>query len=98
MSKPQTIELHLLGQKIVLKASGTDPKRAKQIVELVSGRLKDAEKRAPRGSLAPHQVCLLALLDLAEDHLLAKEKTMELKAGMEDRIAKLQNLIDAEQR
>ena len=94
-AKSQTIDLKILGSKISLRTSETDPERIQQIVTLVSGRLKDVEKRAPSG-IAPHQLILLALLDLAEDYLNAKNKTSDFKKTVEARSTELLNLLEAE--
>jgi hypothetical protein len=97
MAKAQTIELRLLGQKIALRTSDTDPRRVQEVVDLVSTKLKLAEKRAPKG-IAPHQLTLLALLDLAEDHLRARERTVEFKKKVDERSSSLLDLIEAESR
>ena len=95
MTKPQTsIEVKLLGQKLVLKATESDPEMLKQIIQLVTSRLSEVEGRS-RGA-PPHQVALLALLDLAEEHLKAKKKSAELKSQVDEKSSKLLTLVEAE--
>lgn len=93
--KQQAIEIKLLGQKIALKTSEVDPALTSQIVTLVQNRIKDAEQRAPKIS-APHQIMLLALLDLAEEYILAKKRTTEFKQRVDEKSSHLLGLIDSE--
>jgi cell division protein ZapA (FtsZ GTPase activity inhibitor) len=92
--KQQTTEVKLLGQKIILKSSESDPELVKQVVQLVTMKLSEAEARC-RGS-APHQVALVALLDLAEEYLKAKKRTLEYKRQLDDKTEKLLGLVEAE--
>jgi cell division protein ZapA (FtsZ GTPase activity inhibitor) len=93
-SKPQSIEIKLGGQKILLKAGESDPALTRQIVDLVSGKIKTAEKRGK--GLAPHQVALLALLDLAEEYISAKQRTSAFKREMNERSDSLMRLLETE--
>ena len=70
--------MKLAGQKIVLKASHGDPDLIREIVDLVSVKLKNAEKRG-KGTAA-HQVALVALMDLAEEYIRAKHRTLNSSA------------------
>jgi cell division protein ZapA (FtsZ GTPase activity inhibitor) len=83
-----------LGQRIVLKSSETDPEVIKQVLSLVSDKLTEAEGRS-RGT-APHQIALLALLDLAEEYVKAKRRTLDFKQQVDDKSNQLLNLIEAE--
>lgn len=89
----QSIEVTLLGQKIALKTSG-DPEVVQQVVELVTSRIKDMEKRSR--SIVPHHVALLALLDLAQDYVQAKNKTTDHLRKVDQRTQELLNLVEAE--
>lgn len=71
----QTIQLTLMGQKIVLKTSA-DPAKVAEVTKLVEERLKSSEARL-KGSTAPHLAAVLALFDLAEEYLEAKERTTD---------------------
>ena len=95
MTKLQTImEVKLLGQKIVLKSTEADPEMIRQVVQLATARLSEAETRS-RGA-PPHQIALLALLDLAEEYLRAKKKTSELKTQLDEKSSKLLSLVEAD--
>jgi cell division protein ZapA (FtsZ GTPase activity inhibitor) len=93
-TQPQTIELRLQGQKIVLKAIGSDAEDVREVVELVKVKIKNAEKRGK--SAAGHQVALLALMDLAEDYLKAKRKTAEFKRAVTHKSEQLSMLLSPE--
>src|SRR5690242_10243759 len=88
-----TSEVKLLGQKIVLKSSEADPETVQQVIQLVNNKLGEAENRSK--GVVPHQVALLALLDLAEEYVRAKKKTMELKTQLEEKSTRLLNLIES---
>lgn len=94
MNKNATLELKLLGQRIVLKPSETDPEVINQVVQLVTLKLSEAEGRTRGG--APHQVALLALLDLAEEYVKAKKRTLDFKQQLDDKSSKLLSLVEAE--
>jgi cell division protein ZapA (FtsZ GTPase activity inhibitor) len=89
------LEVSIQGQRIPLRARDDDPSRVQEVIELVSQRLRDAEKRS-RASTAPHQVALLALLDLAEEHLQMKKKTELFKRAMSEKSDRLISLLEAE--
>jgi cell division protein ZapA (FtsZ GTPase activity inhibitor) len=96
MQRAQTaLEVSIQGQRIPLRAREDDPGKVQEVIELVSQRLRDAEKRS-RTSTAPHQVALLALLDLAEEHLLMKQKTEIFKRTMSEKSERLISLLEAE--
>ena len=87
-------EIHLLGQRMVVKCSNTDPEVASEVIELVSARVLEAEKRVKGKSVAPHQVMLLALLDLAEEYLEAKRRTAQYQGEVESRARGLVDLLN----
>ena len=94
MTKTTPLEIKLLGQKIVLKTTESNPELAKEIVNLVSSKIKEAESRVK--SPAPHQVVLIALLDLAEEYVKAKRKTLDFKREMNEKSSHLLSLLDPE--
>jgi cell division protein ZapA (FtsZ GTPase activity inhibitor) len=94
MHRPH-LEVSIQGQRIPLRAGTEDPEKVKDVIELVSRKLREAEKRS-KTSTAPHQVALLALLDLAEEHLLMKEKTESFRRAMSEKSDRLIHLLEAE--
>lgn len=93
--KSQTImDVKLLGQKIVLKSTESDPEMLKQVIQLATSRLNEVESRS-KGAPS-HQIALLALLDLAEEYVRAKKKTMDLKTQLDEKSSKLLSLVEIE--
>ena len=66
----------------------------RQVLQLVSLKVSEAEKRS-KGA-APHQIALLALLDLAEEYIKAKKRTLDFKQQLDDKSSKLLSLVEAE--
>src|SRR3954468_12308763 len=95
MLTPSALEVSIQGQRIPLRARHDDPLKVQEVIDLVSDRLRDAEKRS-KPSTAPHQVALLALLDLAEEYLRMKEKTELFKKKMSEKSDRLISLLEAE--
>jgi cell division protein ZapA (FtsZ GTPase activity inhibitor) len=95
---PLTTEISLLGERITLRTTDNDPEFTAEVIELVSNRLEAVEKRIQAKGLktAPHQVTLLALLDLAEEYVRAKKRTAQYKAEIEHRCTELSNEISKE--
>lgn len=92
----QPIEIWLLGQKIVLKSFG-EPELVREVVELVSRKIKEREsEQKGRTAVPPHHVALLALLSLAEEHVQAKRRFSEHQRTMDEKSHQLMSLIEAE--
>jgi len=91
--KSDTIEIRLLGQKIVLK-SGGDPEAIRDVMDLVTSKLNEAETRSR--SVVPHHVALLALLDLAEEYLQAKKRASDHQKRVEEKSSHLISLLETE--
>jgi cell division protein ZapA (FtsZ GTPase activity inhibitor) len=91
MSSSQKVEIQLLGQKVSLKASESDPALLKEIVELVSSKVKSAEKRT-KGGIAS-QVLLLALLEIAEEYVKAKHRTIHFKREVGEKSENLNQVL-----
>ncbi len=92
--KENSIELTLLGEKIILK-SGGDPTMIREVVALASAKIQEAERRG-KSSLPPHQIALLALLDVAEDYVYARKRAREQKEALNEKSIELFSLIEAE--
>ena len=89
---PHTAEIRLLGRRIALKTSDDDPAFVAEVLDLVSSRLDEAEKRA-KGTQVPHQVALLALLDLAEEYVRAKRRTQDYQAELTRHAEELMQML-----
>lgn len=84
----QTFEIEFLGQKLTLK-TGSDPETVQEAVELARDRIQDAQRRT-KGA-APHQIALIALLDLSEEYIRARRRTQEYKSEITRRSSALVN-------
>lgn len=91
------MEITILGQRITLRVNDSDQEAVREVIELVSDRIRGAETRVKRNA-APHQVAVLALLDLAEQYIEARNKTQEFKAKMSDKSKRLIGLLEGELR
>jgi cell division protein ZapA (FtsZ GTPase activity inhibitor) len=94
MAKSGNVELHVFGQRIVLKHRADNPELVARVVELVSAKIGEAERKAP-GS-APHQVALVALMDLAAEYIQAKERTLEFKREVDAKTGQILEWVKAE--
>lgn len=90
-------EITILGQRVPLRVNDPDHEAIREVIDLVSDRIRAAETRV-RKNAAPHQVALLALLDLAEQYVAAKKKTGNFKARMGEKSRRLIQLLEAELR
>lgn len=91
------LEIKILGQKVPIKATDNDPEFTEEVISLVSKRIELAESRL-KGTRLAHQVTLLALLDLAEEYVRAKRRTVDYQTEIEARATRVQSLLDAHQR
>jgi cell division protein ZapA (FtsZ GTPase activity inhibitor) len=94
MKSQSKIELSVLGKKISLRASENDPELLKEISELVGTKIKSAEKRV-KGGIAS-QVLLLALVEIAEEYVKAKHRTIQFKRDVSERSEHLLGVIENE--
>jgi hypothetical protein len=85
-------ELRLLGQRISLKRTGGDPELNSEAISLVASRLAEAEKRVkiPKN---PQHVALLALLDLAEEYLLAKRRVAAYQVQLGESVEEMSQAL-----
>ena len=89
----QTFTVEILGTRYALKSDG-DPKIIERALELAEIKIGDAERRLRAG--APHQVALLALLDLAEEYVRAKDRATEHRDELIRRSEKLLSIVEEE--
>ena len=77
MNSTGVIEIRLLGQKISLRVNHEDPELVEEVVDLATSLLTEAENKAKGTAAAPHQVALVALLNLAEEYVVSKRRVSE---------------------
>ncbi len=88
----KTWEIRIAGQKVPLKATGLDPEVARETIDLVGRKIADIESRAR--NLSPHHIAVLALVDLAEEYVKSKRRTVEFKQQVEDKMSRLSTLLE----
>lgn len=86
----QNIQIKFMGQRLAVK-SQDDPELVKQVVDLVTLKLNSAESRA-RG-VGPAQVAILAMLELAEDYLKAKQRVEEYQTEIQSKLDAISEVI-----
>jgi hypothetical protein len=84
-------EILLKGQKVVLKHNMTDPHEAERIITLAANKIREAESRAPQA--ASHQIALLALIELASEYLMAKDRTAAYQQKIQDKSQAIADLF-----
>jgi hypothetical protein len=88
----KTIELKLMGQRIVLKTQA-ESDRADEVTKLVKARIEMAEQRLKTGA-APQYSALLALFDLAEEYIEAKKRVARHQAEVRTTAQSLGRMFD----
>ena len=94
MTTQNTFEIELLGQKIVMRTSESNSELLEEILDLVRTKVKGAEKRIKAD--APNQVLLLALMEVAEEYVKAKHRTIRFKREVGERSDHLLQVIEEE--
>ena len=89
----RVIEVDFFGEKISLKTQG-DPEVVEEAIDLAMIKMANAKQRTKHG--APHRLAILALLDLAEEYVKAKERVSALKHEMGEKSEQINKLIEAE--
>jgi cell division protein ZapA (FtsZ GTPase activity inhibitor) len=88
---PSSIEVEFFGQKISLKSEG-EFEVVQEAVELAKVRVTEASRRGK--SAAPHQIALLALLDLCEEYVRARRRTIDYRRELSARAEALQSTLE----
>jgi cell division protein ZapA (FtsZ GTPase activity inhibitor) len=88
------VELSVLGKKINLRASEDDPELLAEITELVNTKIKSAERRMKSGEAS--QILLLALMEIAEEYVKAKHRTIQFKREVGEKSEHLLGIIENE--
>jgi len=89
----QNVRFTLKGQPIHLKTSG-DPEKVKYVMQLANDRIKNIEKK--NSNAAPHLVALLALLELAEEYVEAKNRALDHGKKLREKAHLLFKMVEAE--
>jgi len=91
----ESLTLKVLGQKVPLKTTDRDTQKIKEVLEFVQEQITKAESRCKPNS-PTYQPLLLALLDLAEQYLTAKNKVGEHQAEFTRASQRISELLEKE--
>lgn len=61
----ESVEVHILGQKYVLKHDNSSPEHIKEVAELVDKKLQEVYTNAP--NMTPVKAAILAALNIADE-------------------------------
>lgn len=90
MANSTGVSVTLKGERIPVKASA-DSHIADEVVQLAQARLDQVIERNP--NRAAHHIALLALLDLAQDHVLARKDFESFRERVLKRIDLLEEAL-----
>jgi hypothetical protein len=84
------VEFDLLGEKLMVTAS-EDPEIVHEVAELVRLRLSEAKRRLSQKTPSParQNVALLALLDLAEEYVKSKRRSLVQRSKISSKLAEI---------
>lgn len=90
-----SIELDILGEKLLVRAS-EDPDFVNEVAELVKLRLQEAGRRLSQKEARPSRqnVLLLALLELAEEYVKSKRRSLVHRSKIGSKIAEIRTMLD----
>jgi cell division protein ZapA (FtsZ GTPase activity inhibitor) len=94
MASQNKIEIELLGQKIVMRTSESNSELLEEILDLVRTKVKSAEKRIKTN--APNQVLLLALMEVTEEYVKAKHRTIQFKREVGEKSEHLLQMLEGD--
>lgn len=90
------MELQILGQKLPIRTN-EDSEMAQAVMKIAQTRITAAEEKVARSPLAttPSHVLTIALLEVVEEYVKAKQRFEEFKADTEIKLDHLMNQIEA---
>jgi hypothetical protein len=96
MPQPSSaLELDILGEKLVVRAS-EDPDLVNEVAELVKLRLQESKRRLQQKEAMParNNVLLLALLDLAEEYVKSKRRSLVHRSKIGSKLVEIRAMLD----
>lgn len=87
----RTVEVCIMGQKFLVR-SDSDEEYVLKIAEFVNDKI--AEVSSKTKSIPSLNVCILAAMNIADEHLRLRDKNEKVFSGIEKRIEGLIELID----
>ncbi len=95
MAQKTQIEVDLLGEKLLLRAS-EDPEIVQEVAELVKLRLQESRRRLSQKAEAPSRqnILLLALLDLAEEYVKSKRRSLVHRSRIGTKLVEIRSMLE----
>ena len=95
MAQQTQIEIDLLGEKLLLRAS-EDPEIVQEVAELVKLRLQESRRRLSQKAQAPSRqnILLLALLDLAEEYVKSKRRSLVHRSRIGSKLVEIRSMLE----
>lgn len=95
MAQKTQIEVDLLGEKLLLRAS-EDPEIVQEVAELVRLRLQESRRRLSQKAEAPSRqnILLLALLDLAEEYVKSKRRSLVHRSRIGTKLVEIRSMLE----
>ena len=95
MAQKTQIEVDLLGEKLLLRAS-EDPEIVQEVAELVKLRLQESRRRLSQKAEAPSRqnILLLALLDLAEEYVKSKRRGLVHRSRIGTKLVEIRSMLE----
>ena len=95
MAQKTQIEIDLLGEKLLLRAS-EDPEIVQEVAELVKLRLHESRRRLSQKSqaISRQNILLLALLDLAEEYVKSKRRSLVHRSKIGSKLVEIRSMLE----
>ena len=96
MAQPtSSVELDVLGERLLVR-SAEDPDFVNEVAEVVKLRLQESKRRLAQKEPHPSRqnVLLLALLDLAEEYVKSKRRSLVHRSKIGSKIIEIKALLD----
>ena len=89
------VEFDVLGEKLVVTAA-EDPEIVQEVAELVKLRLQESRRRLSLKTPTPSRqnVVLLALLDLAEEYVKSKRRTLVHRSKISSKLVEIRAMLE----
>jgi len=90
-----SVELDILGERLVVR-SAEDQDFVNEVAELVKVRLQESKRRLSKKETVPsrNNVLLLALLDLAEEYVKSKRRSLVHRSKIGTKLVEIRAMLD----
>jgi len=95
MAQKTQVEIDLLGEKLLLRTN-EDAEIAAEVASLVKQRISESRNRLSQrpGALSRQNILLLALLDLAEEYVKSKRRSLVHRSRIGGKLAEIRSMLE----